>query len=139
MVNVELRDIEPDEVPAPQGLIESDPDRARDRSPVRAGRRAEPSHDATPEVAEEDKRVLGAWLNGSLVAVVDLVRGFPDEDTVHIGLLQVHGEQQRQGLGKQRPRAGGPGGMNDRIPHTERDHVLVDVKAKPSGWAYGQP
>jgi hypothetical protein len=24
--------------------------------------------------------------------------------------------------------------MNDRIPHPERDHVLVDVKAKPSGW-----
>jgi len=23
--------------------------------------------------------------------------------------------------------------MNDRIPHSERDHVLVDVKAKPSG------
>jgi hypothetical protein len=23
--------------------------------------------------------------------------------------------------------------MNDRIPRTERDHVLVDVKAKPSG------
>jgi hypothetical protein len=24
--------------------------------------------------------------------------------------------------------------MNDRIPRTECDHVLVDVKAKPSGW-----
>jgi hypothetical protein len=24
--------------------------------------------------------------------------------------------------------------MNDRIPHTESDLVLVDVKAKPSGW-----
>jgi hypothetical protein len=24
--------------------------------------------------------------------------------------------------------------MNDRIPRTERDHVLVDVKAKPLGW-----
>jgi hypothetical protein len=27
--------------------------------------------------------------------------------------------------------------MNDRIPHSQGDHVLVDVKAKPSGWAYG--
>lgn len=27
--------------------------------------------------------------------------------------------------------------MNDRPPHIERDHVLVDVKAKPFGWAYG--
>jgi hypothetical protein len=24
--------------------------------------------------------------------------------------------------------------MNDRIPRTKSDHVLVDVKAKPSGW-----
>lgn len=24
--------------------------------------------------------------------------------------------------------------MNDRIPHTEPDHVLVDVKAEPFGW-----
>jgi hypothetical protein len=24
--------------------------------------------------------------------------------------------------------------MNDRIPRTEPDHVLADVKAKPSGW-----
>ena len=24
--------------------------------------------------------------------------------------------------------------MNDRIPHTESDLVLVDVKAQPSGW-----
>lgn len=24
--------------------------------------------------------------------------------------------------------------MNNRIPRTERDHVLLDVKAKPSGW-----
>jgi hypothetical protein len=24
--------------------------------------------------------------------------------------------------------------MNDRIPRTEPDHVLDDVKAKPSGW-----
>jgi hypothetical protein len=24
--------------------------------------------------------------------------------------------------------------MNDRIPHTESDLVLVDVKAKPPGW-----
>jgi hypothetical protein len=29
--------------------------------------------------------------------------------------------------------------MNDRNPHTERDHVLVDVKAKPSGWPSASP
>jgi hypothetical protein len=29
--------------------------------------------------------------------------------------------------------------MTDRNPHTERDHVLVDVKAKPSGWPSASP
>jgi hypothetical protein len=29
--------------------------------------------------------------------------------------------------------------MNDRNPHTERDHVLVDVKAQPSGWPSASP
>jgi hypothetical protein len=29
--------------------------------------------------------------------------------------------------------------MNDRIPHTESDLVLVDVKAKPLRVASGQP
>ena len=29
--------------------------------------------------------------------------------------------------------------MNDRDPLSQRDHVLVGVKAKPSGVAYGQP
>jgi hypothetical protein len=24
--------------------------------------------------------------------------------------------------------------VSDQIPHTERDHVLIDVKATPSGW-----
>ena len=24
--------------------------------------------------------------------------------------------------------------MNDRIPHSQRDHVLIDVKARPSRW-----
>lgn len=24
--------------------------------------------------------------------------------------------------------------MNDRIPRSQADHVLVDVKARPSGW-----
>jgi len=29
--------------------------------------------------------------------------------------------------------------MNDRIPRTECDHVLVEVKAEPLRVAYGQP
>ena len=103
IVDIELRDIEPDDVVALQVLIESDPDyteRVTGHPPGPADAQSL-LQIRPPDVAAENKRVLGAWLNGSLVAVVDLIRGFPDEETVHIGLLQVHAEQQRRGLGKQ--------------------------------------
>ena len=29
--------------------------------------------------------------------------------------------------------------MNTELPRTEHDPVLAGVKAKPFGWAYGQP
>jgi uncharacterized protein len=101
-VTIKLLDIEPDEVATLQALIESDPDyteRVTGHPPGPADAQSlllmRPS-----DVPEEDKRVLGAWLKGSLVAVVDLVRGYPDEHSVHVGLLQVHGAHRRQGLGK---------------------------------------
>lgn len=53
-----------------------------------------------PDLPEEDKVVLGAWDAGALVGVVDLLRGWPEGDTVHVGLLQVHGEHQGRGLGR---------------------------------------
>ena len=41
-------------------------------------------------LAEEAKVVLGAFAAAQLVAVVDLLRGFPNEATAFIGLLEVH-------------------------------------------------
>ncbi|MET9269785.1 GNAT family N-acetyltransferase [Kribbella sp. NPDC003557] len=47
----------------------------------------------------ESKIVLGAFDDGQLVAVVDLLRGFPNEHTAFIGLLEVHSHHQGRGYG----------------------------------------
>jgi GNAT superfamily N-acetyltransferase len=49
---------------------------------------------------EQDKIVLGCWADGELVAVVDVLRRWPDAQTAHIGLLLVRGDRQRTGLGR---------------------------------------
>jgi ribosomal protein S18 acetylase RimI-like enzyme len=98
---VELRAVEPDDVDAVQELIESDPGYTERITGYPPG-----SSDAQsllmmrPESIPEDaKLVLGAWENDELVAVVDLLRGYPNESTAFIGLLEVHGKHQRRGLG----------------------------------------
>jgi GNAT superfamily N-acetyltransferase len=47
------------------------------------------------------KHVLGAWVGSDLVGVTDLLRGWPDEETVLVGLLLIDGTRQGQGLGRQ--------------------------------------
>ena len=51
-------------------------------------------------LAEDAKVVLGAFAGQELVAVVDLLRGFPNERTAFIGLLQVHSGHQGRGHGR---------------------------------------
>jgi len=98
---VELRAIEPGDVPAVQALIESDPgytERVTGYPPGPAD--AQSLLMMRPEGLPEDaKVVLGAWTDDGLVALVDLLRGYPETGTVFIGLLQVHGTHQRRGLG----------------------------------------
>jgi GNAT superfamily N-acetyltransferase len=96
-----LRPIEPRDVEALQELIESDPGYtervtgyppgASDAQSLLMGR---------PEgLAEEAKVVLGAFQDERLVAVVDLLRGYPNDHTAFIGLLEVHWKYQGAGLG----------------------------------------
>jgi RimJ/RimL family protein N-acetyltransferase len=98
---VELREIKPDDVDAVQELIESDPGYTERITGYPPG-----SSDAQSllmmrpdNLPENSKVVLGAWAAGELVAVVDLLRGYPNDRTAFIGLLEVHGRHQRQGLG----------------------------------------
>ena len=49
---------------------------------------------------EDDKHVLGLFDGDSLVAVADIIRGYPTEDYAFIGLLQVRSDRKGQGLGR---------------------------------------
>ena len=96
-----LRVIGPGDVDAVQELIEADPgytERITGYPPGAAD--AQSLLMMRPEgLVEEAKVVLGAFDGEQLVAVVDLLRGFPKDGTAFIGLLQVHAGQQGRGYG----------------------------------------
>lgn len=98
---MELRAIEPDDVAAVQTLVESDPDyieRVTGHPPGAAD--AQSLLMSRPEGLTDDaKLVLGAWLGDELIAVVDLLRGYPTSGTAYVGLLEVDAKHQRHGLG----------------------------------------
>lgn len=50
-------------------------------------------------LAEERKAVLGGFLDGELVSVLDVLRGYPDEEFAFLGLLLVRGDRQGEGIG----------------------------------------
>jgi uncharacterized protein len=53
-----------------------------------------------PDLAEERKTVFGIRHDKELVGLVDLLRGYPDPDVAYLGLFQVRGDLQGQGLGR---------------------------------------
>lgn len=98
---MELRPIEADQVESLQELIESDPgytERITGYPPGPADAQSLLTM-CPPDLAETAKLVLGAWQGDELVAVVDLLRGYPEDGTAFIGLLEVHGKHQCRGLG----------------------------------------
>ena len=101
MSHVELREFSADDAGELQALLESDPGYTERVTGYPPG-----SSDAVslllgrPEgLADKDKVVLGGWAGDELVSVVDVLRGWPDEHTAHIGLLLVRGNRQGAGLG----------------------------------------
>jgi RimJ/RimL family protein N-acetyltransferase len=98
---MELKVITLDDVERVQALIESDPgytERITGSPPGQAD--AQSLLMMRPEgLAEDAKVVLAVWEGEQLVAVVDLVRGHPNEHTGFIGLLEVHGDHQGRGVG----------------------------------------
>ncbi|WP_405070563.1 GNAT family N-acetyltransferase [Kribbella sp. NBC_01510] len=97
-----LRPIAPGDVDGLQELIESDPgytERITGYPPGPAD--AQSLLMMRPEgLPEEGKVVLGAFVTNRLVAVVDLLRGYPNDHTAFIGLLEVHWNHQGSGLGR---------------------------------------
>ncbi|NQG97197.1 GNAT family N-acetyltransferase [Streptococcus suis] len=52
-----------------------------------------------PEKSLSDKYFLGFWEHNRLVAILDLIDGYPTEDTAYIGLFMVEQAYQGRGLG----------------------------------------
>jgi len=97
-----LQEIAAGDVDAVQELIESDPgytERITGYPPGAAD--AQSLLMMRPEgLAQEAKVVLGVRDGDQLVAVVDLLRGYPNAHTGFIGLLEVHGAHQGKGVGR---------------------------------------
>lgn len=98
---MELRPITPADVDAVQELIESDPGYTERITGYPPGESDAQSllMMRPDDLPEESKVVLRAFDDGQLVAVVDLLRGFPNERTAFIGLLEVHATHQGRGYG----------------------------------------
>lgn len=97
-----LRPIEAEDVEAVQAVIESDAgyvERVTGLPPGPADAQSlllmRP-----PDLAEDRKVVYGAWAAGELVGLLDVLRGWPNPEVVHIGLLQVRGDRQGEGIGR---------------------------------------
>ncbi|MCR5753464.1 MAG: GNAT family N-acetyltransferase [Acetatifactor sp.] len=54
-----------------------------------------------PGKEKEDKYYIGFWDKGELVAVMDLITGYPNEDTVYIGFFMMNAGLQGKGIGTQ--------------------------------------
>jgi ribosomal protein S18 acetylase RimI-like enzyme len=98
---MKLREITPDDVGAVQALIESDPGYTEWITGYPPGEAdAQSLLMMRPDgLAEEQKVVLGVFDDQELTAVVDLLRGYPNERTAFIGLLEVHKNHQGRGTG----------------------------------------
>lgn len=59
----------------------------------------EDSHALPKGSAWENKYYLGFWEKESLVAVMDLIVGYPEDDTAYIGFFMLHRDWQHQGTG----------------------------------------
>jgi GNAT superfamily N-acetyltransferase len=100
-MDLTLRELGAGDEDALQALLESDPDYS-----VRVTGYPPGPSDALsllmvrPEsVPESHKVVVGAFEGAELVAVVDLLRGYPEPSCVFLGLLLVQGPRQGSGLG----------------------------------------
>jgi GNAT superfamily N-acetyltransferase len=107
-----IRPLDPDNVGDVRelaNLIAADPgyaSRATGRTP-QPGDAESLLRDGPRDLPPRHKVVLGAFQpaggaapTGALVAVVDLLRGWPRPATTHVGLLQVHADLHGRGLGR---------------------------------------
>lgn len=98
-----LRPLDAHDLPALQDLLEADPGYAQRVTGAgpRPDEAAELLISRPADLPVERKVVLGAFDDAEvLAAVIDVLRGWPDPSSAHIGLLQVHSSRKRQGVGR---------------------------------------
>jgi GNAT superfamily N-acetyltransferase len=97
-----LRPLTDRDRPALQELLDADPGYALrvTGEPPEPGGAADLLVDRPPDLHPNQKTVLGAFDGDGLAAVIDVLRGWPNPTTAHIGLLQVHPSRKRQGVGR---------------------------------------
>lgn len=54
-----------------------------------------------PNTTDEQKHYIGFYENNNLVAVMDLIECFPNDETAFIGFFMMNAELQGRGIGKQ--------------------------------------
>lgn len=102
-----LRPLEEEDLPQVLALYQSNPEYnalALDSPPTLETCR-EDRTDLPPGRLPEHKLFLGYFQGERLAAVWDLVAGYPEESTLYLGLLELDGTHQRQGLGSRLVRA----------------------------------
>lgn len=52
-----------------------------------------------PQVDFENKYYIGFWDENKLIAIMDLIMGYPDEKTAYIGLFMMRKSEQGKGIG----------------------------------------
>lgn len=100
--SLHMRQLTAEDLPILQVFLESDPDYARrvTGSAPAPDEAVDLVSSVPPGVAPDQKLVLGVFDDAGLAAVVDVLRGWPQPSVVHIGLLQVHLDRKRQGVGR---------------------------------------
>ena len=56
-------------------------------------------HDLPPGKISEDDYLFGIYLRSEMIGCADLLRGYPDEKTVYLGLVLISERYQNRGLG----------------------------------------
>jgi GNAT superfamily N-acetyltransferase len=83
-----------------QRVLEAAPSYSHRITGLPPGDRARTYAELPPGKTHEDKFVFGIWHGGTMVGVVDVVRGYPTADIAYLGLLVLAEEYQRRGHGR---------------------------------------
>lgn len=99
---MKVRKVRPADVSALQRLMLSNPGYARrvQGGAVGADAAREVLAALPPGVERDQKWGLGVWEGDLLVAFADVIVGWPDPSSAHIGLLMTDGAREGQGLGR---------------------------------------